>query len=202
MSGLACDRNHLDLAWVLLALGQLLKEQYSYVLMQGEARLRFKADACLPRRFPAFACQRCADACPSGALMPSPTGPRLASGCTDCGQCVTRCPTEALAVPGFNSPQLTPQLSPQLPPGLPPQRPLGLSPKPPAAGVAPAPVSLDCWRVAPQLTPADGLRVPCLGGLTPAWLLELVASAAGRPVQLLDRGLCAGCPSARADPGR
>ena len=185
MPGLACDRYHLDLAWVLLALGQLLKEQYSYVLMQSEARLRFKAAACLPRRFPAFACQRCADACPSGALMPSPTGPRLASGCTDCGQCVTRCPTEALAVPGFDSPQLAPQLSPE----------------PPAVGVTtPAPISLDCWRVAPQLTPADGLRVPCLGGLTPAWLLELVASAAGRPVQLLDRGLCAACPAGQTDP--
>ncbi|MEA3641793.1 MAG: 4Fe-4S dicluster domain-containing protein [Lamprobacter sp.] len=62
------------------------------------------------------------------------------------------------------------------------------------------PISLDCWRVAQHLTPTDGLRVPCLGGLTPAWLLELVATAADRPVHLLDRGLCAACPSGRADP--
>ncbi len=142
--------------------------------MGQEARLRFRADACLPRRFPGFACQGCADACPSGALIPTAAGPRLASGCTDCGQCVTRCPTEALAVPGFGPARL------------------------PAANNATAPVTLDCWRVALERTPAHGLRVPCLGGLSPAWLLELVADAAGRPVHLLDRGLCGACPAGPA----
>jgi ferredoxin len=141
------------------------------VAMRADARLRIRTEACLPRRFPAFACRRCADACPSHALLPTPQGPHLSSGCTDCGRCAARCPTEALSVPGFG--------------------PVRLSDSGPAAG----PISIDCWRVAPGLTPAGGLRVPCLGGLAPAWLLELVASAAGRPVHLLDRGLCAACPS-------
>jgi len=69
--------------------------------------------------------------------------------------------------------------------------PVRLSDSGPAAG----PISIDCWRVAPGLTPAGGLRVPCLGGLAPAWLLELVASAAFPRRILLDRGLCAACPS-------
>lgn len=111
------------------------------VAMRADARLRIRTEACLPRRFPAFACRRCADACPSHALLPTPQGPHLSSGCTDCGRCAARCPTEALSVPGFG--------------------PVRLSDSGPAAG----PISIDCWRVAPGLTPAGGLRVPCLGGL-------------------------------------
>lgn len=153
--------------------------------MGSEVRLRFRPDACLPRRFPAFACQRCADACPSDALIPTPQGPRLAPGCTDCGQCVTRCPTEALAVPGFG-------------PGFG----LGINPdRLRAANNTATPVTVDCWRVASSLTPAGGLRVPCLGGLSPGWLLELVADAAGRPVHLLDRGLCGACPAGQLGEG-
>jgi ferredoxin len=56
-------------------------------------------------------------------------------------------------------------------------------------------IAIDCWRVPATDTPSHALRIPCLGGLSPAGLAELAAEADGRPVVLLDRGFCARCPA-------
>lgn len=129
-------------------------------------RLAIHADACIPARFPEMSCRRCADACPTGALVAPSQGPELVSGCVDCGRCALACPTEALSVPGFD---ITPT----------------------ASGM----VAVDCWRVPPRHSPSGAMRVPCLGGLSTAVLAELTAEAEGRPVALLDRGFCARCPA-------
>jgi ferredoxin len=135
-------------------------------LLGATARLAFQEDACLPARFPAMSCRRCADACPTLALVAAPMGPELAAGCVDCGRCAVACPTEALSVPGFQ-------------------------PAPTPRGM----IAIDCWRVPATDSPSGALRIPCLGGLSAAALAELTAEAAGRPVALLDRGFCARCPA-------
>lgn len=56
-----------------------------------------------------------------------------------------------------------------------------------------AALTVDCWKVPAKLTPGHGMRVPCLGGLSTGRILEIVAVAGSRPVELLDRGWCAGC---------
>ncbi len=61
------------------------------------------------------------------------------------------------------------------------------------------PLAVDCWKVSTKLTPDDGMRVPCLGGLSTGRILEIVAVAGSRPVELLDRGWCAGCAAGGAD---
>ncbi|RKT46990.1 4Fe-4S binding protein [Thiocapsa rosea] len=129
-------------------------------------RLAIHADACIPARFPEMSCRRCADACPTGALVATSEGPELASGCVDCGRCVVACPTEALSVPGF---EITPTTS-----GM---------------------IAMDCWRVPAKDSPSGAVRVPCLGGLSTTRLAELTAEADERPVALLDRGFCARCPA-------
>ncbi|ABM61146.1 4Fe-4S binding protein [Halorhodospira halophila] len=55
-----------------------------------------------------------------------------------------------------------------------------------------APARLDCYRV--DRTDAADVRVPCLGGLGAADLLELHTAGGGRGPVLLDRGWCADCP--------
>jgi ferredoxin len=45
----------------------------------------------------------------------------------------------------------------------------------------------------------DALRVPCLNGLTLGRLLAITAETDGRPVALLDRGFCPGCPTGGGD---
>lgn len=109
-------------------------------------------------------------ACPTGVLTVTHHGPRLATGCVECGQCAAACPNEALALPGF-----------------------ALRAKRQSGAVA-----VDCWRVPRSESPVGAIRVPCLGGLTATDLLELSAEADGRPVALLDRGFCARCPAGAA----
>ncbi len=144
------------------------------VYMRSDSRLMFDANTCLSRRFPDFPCEQCVSACPTAALIATGRGPHLAEGCVDCGQCLPRCPTGALSLPGFAA-----------------VRPLRATAKA-------DPLTIDCWRVANTRSLPGGLRVPCLGGLSSAWLLELMVAAPGRPVHLLDRGLCAPCPAGGA----
>jgi ferredoxin len=129
-------------------------------------RLAIQEDACIPARFPKISCRRCANACPTRALVATSSGPELAAGCVDCGRCTVACPTEALSVPGFET-------------------------APKTSGM----IAIDCWRVPAKDSPSGALRIPCLGGLSTAALAELTAEADGRPVALLDRGFCARCPA-------
>jgi Fe-S-cluster-containing hydrogenase component 2 len=131
------------------------------------SRIRFRAAACLPDRFPQVACRRCADACPTAALSARGAGPILGDGCVGCGQCQVACPTGALQVPGF--------------PAQPP--------------VARGAIAVDCWRVPAADSPTGALRLPCLGGLSTAALLELTAVAGDGAPELLDRGFCRECPA-------
>lgn len=134
------------------------------------ARLRIQWDACLPHRFASLDCQCCVDACPSQALRPTPQGPELVGECLVCGRCAPVCPNEALVAPGF-------------------------APVP-ANQVAPTwPLAIDCWRVPVSQSPRGAWRVPCLGGLSSADLVELTASlATDQVLVLLDRGFCNQCP--------
>lgn len=55
------------------------------------------------------------------------------------------------------------------------------------------PLAVDCWKVPRDHSPDDAVRVPCLGGLSTGRLLQMVAMAGTRQLELVDRGWCAGC---------
>ena len=129
-------------------------------------RLTLRADACLTHRFVRIECRRCADACPTRALSVTTDGPHLSAGCVDCGRCAVACPTEALAVPGFEAPATTGTV-----------------------------LAIDCWQVSPSDSPPGAWRVPCLGGLSAAALLERLAESPETDLILLDRGFCDACPA-------
>jgi ferredoxin len=138
-----------------------------------DSRLRFDAAACLPVRFPASTCGICIDACPVAALELVDRVP-VASGeaCIGCGQCCAACPTAALETDGFALPTQAPTNATVL--------------------------YIDCWRVPLSASPPGAWRVPCLGGISTGWLLSLfdrLAEQQERPICLLDRGACAGCPA-------
>ena len=109
----------------------------AYTPTAPTTRLALHADAYIPARFREMACRRCADACPTGALVATSEGPALASACVDGGRCTVACPAEALSVPGFD---ITPTTS-----GM---------------------VAIDCRRVPPTHSPTGAMRVPCLGDLS------------------------------------
>lgn len=130
--------------------------------------LSLAEDACLPLRAPRYAtCRACEEICPSKSLKLAEDSLRLDENCLHCGRCTAACPMGALRLPGFSVPSLE-----RLP--------------------AP-PVSIDCWKVPAKLSLDDGFRVPCIGGLSTGRILEIVAQAGARVVELLDRGWCAGC---------
>jgi ferredoxin len=131
-------------------------------------------DACLPLRAPRYAtCRACEDVCPPRAIHVGDGGLRLDESCVACGRCAAACPMGALGLPGFTLPEPVQK-----------QR---------------APLADDCWKVPAKLTPEHGMRVPCLGGLSSGSILEIVADAGNRPVELLDRGWCAGCSAGGPD---
>jgi NAD-dependent dihydropyrimidine dehydrogenase PreA subunit len=130
-------------------------------------QLRFDAAACLPLRHRAGGCSTCADRCPAGVIRLEDETLEVAPDCLGCGQCAARCPMGALAIAGFVV----------------------------AAAPAAAALTVECWRVPGAQRAAGAVAVPCLGGLTAAWLLEQAALADGRAPVLLDRGWCTDCPA-------
>lgn len=125
-------------------------------------------DACLPLRAPRYAtCRACEEVCLPRAIHVDEGGLRLDESCLACGRCAAACPMGALGLPGFSPAEPAPETREAL--------------------------TVDCWKVPAKLTPDHGMRVPCLGGLSTGRILEIVSIAGSRPVELLDRGWCAGC---------
>lgn len=135
--------------------------------LPGDSRVAFAAEACIAARSLPSACQRCAQACPAGAVKVGEAGPELVAGCLGCGRCAAACPTGAIAVKGFAGGWT-------LPPGN-------------------APLHVECWKVPASLTGHAALRVPCLGGLDAGQLLDGQALLGNTPLHLIDRGWCTQC---------
>ncbi len=140
--------------------------QMAFQPLGSARRLSFLPQACLSLRLWQHACEHCVAVCPVAALKLDDSGMALGEGCMGCGRCASVCPSTALRVKGFEAP-------------------------PP---VLEGEVVVECWKVvSPKNGKQPSVRVPCLGGLSGFALLELVAAAQGWPVQLMDRGWCAGC---------
>ncbi len=139
-----------------------------YLPLRKDHPLGLMEDACLPLRAPRYAtCKACENVCPAQAMHVDETLIRLDETCVNCGRCAAACPMGALGLPGFSVPDVSRETI--------------------------RPLSVDCWKVPAKLAPEESLRVPCLGGLSPGRILELVTAAGSRPVELLDRGWCASC---------
>ena len=64
---------------------------------------------------------------------------------------------------------------------------------PPCAAASKMPLYVDCWKVAASDSPANALRVPCLGGIALHRLVQWHATSGGRQIVFIDRGWCARC---------
>ncbi len=115
-------------------------------------------------------CRVCAKTCPREALEPSETLMALEkSRCTGCGACVSACPQTAIDLPGISPQQVNAQIAALL---------NGSS-----LSIDPRAILFVCARSTPALEglAKDGLsypegwlpiEVPCLGVVTPTWLLQ------------------------------
>jgi ferredoxin len=140
--------------------------------LPGDGRVAFAAEACIAARSLPSACQRCAQACPVGAVGVGEAGPELVAGCLGCGRCAAACPTGAITLEGFSG-------AVTLPPGN-------------------APLRIECWKVRESFAGRSALRVPCLGGIGIEQVLEWLALPDDRPLQFVDRGWCGKCQAGGA----
>jgi ferredoxin len=139
-----------------------------YKPLRKDHPLGLLEDACLPLRAPRYAdCEACESICPVKAIHIEETAIQLEESCVRCGRCAAACPMGALGLPGFSVPDVS-------------RENVG------ALGV-------DCWKVPATLSAAGAVRVPCLGGLSPGRILELVEAAGVASLELLDRGWCLKC---------
>lgn len=129
--------------------------------------LRLDEGACLPLRSRHGRCSLCASACPKRVLDVSVDSVRLAADCIECGRCVAACPTDALALDGFE----------------------------PAAGIPATAhrIEVECSRVPQQALSASAVQVPCLGALSVGRILELNERLPDGGLVLVDRGGCGEC---------
>lgn len=136
-------------------------------LLHPGAGLRLDISACAPRRVRAGNCTRCADSCPADVIRFDATGPVVSDDCVGCGRCVVACDMGALSL------ERIPDVD-ALPAGL---------------------EAVECSRVPLVERMREAAEVPCFGALDAAWLIAAHQRYGDGPV-LLDRGHCAGCPSA------
>lgn len=142
--------------------------ELKYLPLRSNNSLSLLEDACLALRAPRYAsCRACEDICPVRALHVEEAAIHLQDSCVSCGRCAAACPMGAFGLPGFSVPEVSRATT--------------------------RPLTIDCWKVPAGLAPEGSLRVPCLGGLSPGRILELVTAAGPRAVELLDRGWCANC---------
>jgi ferredoxin len=134
--------------------------RYEAVPSIGEERCRAQAG-----------CRVCAKACPHEALRPSGDGSMVLDKvrCTGCGACVSLCPQAAIDLPGASPSQIEAQLAALL--------------SAPGVRLHPRAILFHCGNAVPALEalarkgpsyPAGWLpvRLPCLGMVTPAWILQ------------------------------
>lgn len=112
-------------------------------------------------------CDVCRSACALGAVAIGPQGCRISDVCNSCGICAARCPTGALTLRELELPEIWRSRAPAL--------------------------SVECRCVAEEDRSLDAIEVPCLGALSLDALLDLVAAAGPKPVELVDRGWCRSC---------
>ncbi len=142
--------------------------ELNYRPLRDDQPLGLLEDACLPLRAPRYAtCRACESVCPVKAIRIGETAIRLDGNCVLCGRCAAACPMGALVLPGFSVPDVPLENT--------------------------TPMGIDCWKVPGKLSPEGSVRVPCLGGLSPGRIVELVALAGARSLELLDRGWCSRC---------
>ena len=143
---------------------QTLSKRAARVDLPRDA-FKFQASQCIAVRGNRGGCLRCVDHCPASALELTESGPRIGADCVSCGQCAKACPTGAISLRTFEAPAL------------------------PDADA----IRIDCWRVRVDEAERATVRIPCLGGLSVADLLDVVKRGWPRPVTLVDRGQCATC---------
>lgn len=147
--------------------------ELKYRSLREDHPLGLLEDACLPMRAPRYAtCRACENVCPVKAIHIGETAIQLDENCIRCGRCAAVCPMGALVLPGFSVPNVPQENA--------------------------MPLSVDCWKVPGKLSPEGAVRVPCLGGLSLGRIVELVAMAGARSLELLDRGWCSGCNAGKS----
>lgn len=149
--------------------------------------LTVETQACRALRVRAAGCEACACACPVSAITVDADLPAVGSACTGCGRCAVACPMGALSLSGFES------LHTKTPPRT---------------------VRLECQVAAFLPDTAHARIVPCLGGVDAAALIALHPHQKRTPLEnrpledmdramagpvLVDRGLCAQCPSGKGE---
>lgn len=137
-----------------------------WIAVEPDGRVHLLAAACIALRLDATACTTCRDACPATCIEVAAGKFVVGERCIGCGHCAAACPTGALAVKGFAD----------------------LRPIP-----GPDAVRVECLKVPATLAGKHAVRVPCLGGLSKAQWIDLVAAAGDRPLVAVDRGWCGQC---------
>ena len=137
--------------------------------VREDAFLLLDAERCLRLRSRYSDCEKCAQACPPRVLHMRDEGFGLADGCLRRGRCSAACPTGALQVDGFPSDLLR----------IPEQ--------------SESPLHVDCWKVPASESPANAVRVPCLGGIAMHHLVQWHSASGQYGIVLIDRGWCGQC---------